>query len=389
MDSKHKMAVLAIGTEVTSGQILNSNSKSLSERVSALGFEVVLHMTVPDESDLIQQSLEWLSTRCRTILITGGLGPTTDDITRKAVADFCGKELIWDESAWGAVVEYLNSFGRVPLESHKQQCFFPSNSKVLKNKAGTANGFIVKKNEGCELIVLPGPPSEIESIWNEELKSYLQSQSPHSDYFLKTWMCLGKPESELEEIAQRVFKGLLESEEVKLGYRIFGPYVELKAWFQSSISKPEFQKVVFKVEEELKPWLKATDGADLLTQLVDMIALKKVRVHFVDKTQQRFFSERILSYVRKNPQHSLVVNQQFDLSPNSEKNSEFFQKNQDLIFLVFEEKDSGYLAKIVEWTCSFSFPLETPFKTSQKSRAERYATELAFEVWSRELSHRD
>ena len=136
-----KASVLAIGTELTNGQILNKNAATISQKLKTFGLQTELHLTVPDNHKLMLESMRYLEAQSDLIFITGGLGPTSDDFTRDVVSTWVGKPLQFDENSWNQIVQRLTVRGLQVREIQRQQCFFPEGSEILQNKEGTANAF--------------------------------------------------------------------------------------------------------------------------------------------------------------------------------------------------------------------------------------------------------
>ncbi len=249
MAKKNKVAVLAIGTEVTSGQIVNRNSAWLSEQMEELGFESLVHISVPDDHDLMIDGLKKCTEHAEFVFTTGGLGPTTDDFTRDVIAEFVGKKLLFDATSWEKIASKMRHMGRPLLESQKQQCYFPEGALVLNNSAGTANAFFMEM-PNYKLTVLPGPPSEVAAIWDFQLGEVLaRFADKKSQAVLNKWNCMGKPEAELAEIVERLVKG----SRLKTGYRLNAPYVEIKLWCESNDLASQ-QTYIDQVEGALKEW---------------------------------------------------------------------------------------------------------------------------------------
>src|SRR6185312_1777937 len=123
--SNMKTSILSIGTELTSGQILNSNAQWIAARLKDFGVLNSLQLTVPDERDQMLRGLEYCAQDIDVIFITGGLGPTTDDFTRLIIAEWSGKKLLWNEESWQHIVQRLSSRGRDIKDIQKQQAYFP------------------------------------------------------------------------------------------------------------------------------------------------------------------------------------------------------------------------------------------------------------------------
>ncbi len=158
-----RAAILNIGSELLVGHTLNTHANYLSKELNDLGYSVYYHLTVGDNRDRILSALEFLGEASDLILCTGGLGPTVDDITREVVADFCGVELLEDSESMNDILSFFETNNYQMTPNNKLQAFFPKGSKILKNKVGTAPGFIVNKGK-TSILALPGPPRELYSM---------------------------------------------------------------------------------------------------------------------------------------------------------------------------------------------------------------------------------
>lgn len=138
-----KASLIAVGTELTTGQIFNKNGSWLSQRLKNLGVEVTCHLVVPDDKAEMLRAMDFCS-NSDLVFVTGGLGPTSDDFTRDVIAEKAKAKLIFDESSWKHVTDRLTSRGYTVKEIQRQQCFFPEGSTILQNSQGTANGFLLK-----------------------------------------------------------------------------------------------------------------------------------------------------------------------------------------------------------------------------------------------------
>jgi nicotinamide-nucleotide amidase len=236
--------IIAVGTEITDGQITNSNSQWLSQKLQDLNIDVSLHLSAPDTPLLIHKTLELATEQTDLIFVCGGLGPTSDDLTRNVISDFLKLPLELSASAWIEVQEKLQSRNVIVRETHQQQCLFPKTAKVLSNTAGLAPGFYMQQ-QTKHYWVLPGPPHEIESIWENGVEQQLRSQFSQTKHLqLTTWLCLGVPESELAHTTEKFFKEY--TFEKKLGYRLQVPYVEIKLWHDPNNSEAQLAVTEFK-----------------------------------------------------------------------------------------------------------------------------------------------
>lgn len=261
-----RAGILTIGTEVSNGQIVNGNAAWVANQLIDLRIEPAWHLTVADNAADIRDALETLQRRCSLLIVTGGLGPTTDDITRQVVSDWIGDSLRFDEAAWQHIEDRFATMGVTPPESNRQQCFFPSQARILNNRKGTAHGFRFEAQSKGKIIgfCLPGPPEEIRAIWSDHIAGELRGLAVESDATrLFRWQCLGLSESGLGELVEDMIKG----SSLVSGYRPHLPYVEVKIWCKES----EFSREKHRIESldaALARWTLARDDDDCLDRLV-------------------------------------------------------------------------------------------------------------------------
>ncbi|MGE0632426.1 MAG: molybdopterin-binding protein, partial [Pseudobdellovibrionaceae bacterium] len=118
-------ALISIGTEVVTGQIVNTNLTMLAMKLDSLGINSVFHLSLPDEKQQMEEGLSWISEQINFVFITGGLGPTSDDFTREVVTNWLGLPLIYDSPSWDWINKRLTERGARVREHQKQQCYFP------------------------------------------------------------------------------------------------------------------------------------------------------------------------------------------------------------------------------------------------------------------------
>lgn len=169
-----KCEILSVGTEILLGDILNTNSRYLSNELANLGIDVYYHQVVGDNRERILSALNEAFSRSDIIITTGGLGPTKDDMTKELVAEFLGMDMYLHEESLKKIEDYFKKMGRIPVKSNEKQAYFPKEAIILENNNGTAPGAIFEK-DGKAIIVLPGPPKEIEPMFNESVRKYLES----------------------------------------------------------------------------------------------------------------------------------------------------------------------------------------------------------------------
>jgi nicotinamide-nucleotide amidase len=215
-------AILSIGTELTRGEIDNTNASWLAARLVALGLEVVSIEAAPDEAALIAASLERLATLAEVVVCTGGLGPTTDDLTTEVVAAWLGVPVERDEASLAAIVERFTRAGRVMSPSNVKQADFPAGAEILKNPHGTAPGFRVQRG-ACALFFMPGVPREMKPMF-DSFVAPSAARSVRGAFQQVRLRCFGLPES----VVNDRLSGLAEQHQVNIAYRAHFPEIEVK-----------------------------------------------------------------------------------------------------------------------------------------------------------------
>ncbi|HKO91698.1 MAG TPA: CinA family nicotinamide mononucleotide deamidase-related protein [Polyangiaceae bacterium] len=217
-----RAAVLCIGTELTRGEIHNTNATWLAERLTALGLEVTLLESVADDPAAITRALDRVSHDTRLVAATGGLGPTTDDITSATVAAWLGVPQRRDTQVLAALEARLARAGRQLTASNSQQADFPEAAQILDNPHGTAPGFGVVRG-ACQLFFMPGVPREMRPMFESFIAPVAQSLLRGAQHQIRL-RCFGVPESMLND----QLAGLEASHGVRVAYRAHFPEVEVK-----------------------------------------------------------------------------------------------------------------------------------------------------------------
>ncbi|ADU30688.1 competence/damage-inducible protein A [Evansella cellulosilytica] len=165
--------IIAVGSELLLGQIVNSNAKYLSEQLSYLGINIYYHSVVGDNdrrlSDVVKGSMD----RSDIIILTGGLGPTKDDLTKESVANTIGKTLVYDRETELKIENYFKQREREMTENNRKQAVILKGATVFPNDHGLACGMAVKV-DGTTIILLPGPPSEMKPMFENYVIPYLR-----------------------------------------------------------------------------------------------------------------------------------------------------------------------------------------------------------------------
>ena len=166
--------LISIGNELLSGRTLNTHGQDLGASLSAIGLQLVRDTTIPDDIPIIQSAVTEALERTDLVFISGGLGPTVDDITRDALGGLLGRKIVLHQPT----VDYLHSWyakrNRTMTAAGERQALVLENAMVLPNSVGAAPGQRIELPEGKILFVMPGPPTEFNAILNEELIPWLK-----------------------------------------------------------------------------------------------------------------------------------------------------------------------------------------------------------------------
>lgn len=175
--------VINIGSELLLGEIINTNAAFISTRLTNIGIDCYYQSTVGDNFDRIKSVLDIALTRSDILIITGGLGPTDDDITMQAVAEFFNANLILDQNTLEKIENFFKSLKREMHPANKKQALIPQGSIVIENPAGTAPGIVWEiNNYGPDrikkvILIFPGVPHELEAMWENSAENYLKQYS--------------------------------------------------------------------------------------------------------------------------------------------------------------------------------------------------------------------
>lgn len=171
-----KTEILCVGTELLLGDIVNTNAAYLSRELALLGVEVYHHTVVGDNPQRLAQALNIAFSRSDTVVMTGGLGPTYDDLTKETVADYFHCPLKLHQPSLNAIEDYFARTGRELTENNKKQAMLPEGCTVFPNSCGTAPGFALTV-ESKTAILLPGPPIEMTAMFELSVRPYLEKRS--------------------------------------------------------------------------------------------------------------------------------------------------------------------------------------------------------------------
>lgn len=188
--------IICVGTELLLGNIVNTNAAFLSEKLAYLGINCYFQTVVGDNRDRLLSVINTALSRADILIFSGGLGPTEDDLTKETVAEALGKKLIRDKRAEQEIADYFALRGRIPTDNNWKQADVIEGCEILYNKNGTAPGIFVSEGEKT-VILLPGPPLELKSMFTDSVMPKLQ-QKCGQVFYSETVKIVGPGESSVE-----------------------------------------------------------------------------------------------------------------------------------------------------------------------------------------------
>ncbi|WP_208442103.1 isocitrate/isopropylmalate family dehydrogenase [Bartonella raoultii] len=249
-----RAAVITVGDELLSGQYLNTNLQDLSQSLEKRNIQVTRHFVCADQLQQMCETVIACLGQEDLIIISGGLGPTSDDKTRDAVAKAVEQPLVHHEDVWQTIKGQLGLLGIAPDSNNARQALFPETAKVLDNPTGTAPGFYLSC-EGSSLVVLPGPPTQALAL----LEDYLQHIEKDSSFVSRVqyaWTLIGIDESSIAHWVDCHF----ENEPFERHFLWKSPYVLVQLVGQSST--PLAKHLIEEFENHFRPYLV---GAEITT----------------------------------------------------------------------------------------------------------------------------
>ena len=164
--------LISVGTEILLGDILNTDAQFLSIELAKLGISVIHQSTVGDNRERLLEQLNEAAKRSDIIILSGGLGPTPDDLTKEVCCEFFGKEMLLHEPTVEKIRNYFSAKGMEMTQNNLKQAMFPKDSVIFPNNNGTAPGMAIEK-DGIHILVLPGPPRELKPMFKDSALPYL------------------------------------------------------------------------------------------------------------------------------------------------------------------------------------------------------------------------
>ncbi|MHB1391851.1 MAG: competence/damage-inducible protein A [Clostridia bacterium] len=198
-----KSEIVAVGTELLLGDIVNTNAQYLSRKLADLGIDVFYHLAVGDNLQRLSDTIKTSLQRCDLVITSGGLGPTVDDLTKEGVADALGLKLLPDEASIKKIENFFKAIDRPMTANNLKQGYIPEGATILENNNGTAPGVLIEK-DGKIVIMLPGPPKELYPMFEDKVLPYLRTKV-HCTIKSRMLRVIGVGESAAEDMLKEIF----------------------------------------------------------------------------------------------------------------------------------------------------------------------------------------
>lgn len=261
-----KAEILTIGDELLRGEIIDSNKSFLSDRLLSLDIETRFHTSVCDDPDDMIDAFRRAAERSDVVLVSGGLGPTRDDLTCEVLARTLGRKLVLDEDALETLRAFFRNVGREMAENNAKQAYFPEGAEILPNPIGTAPGFLVQEDGAC-FLCMPGVPRELYRMMDEQVLPRLAERRGDGRVVRATLLrTFGMGESNLDE----ELSDIAASGDVVLGFRTSFPDNYLRPLARGDSveeAERELARVCDAIRERLGPLVYA-EGDETLPAVV-------------------------------------------------------------------------------------------------------------------------
>lgn len=287
-----KAEILCVGTELLLGDIVNTNAAFLSRELAGLGINVYHQTVVGDNSDRLKESLKEALENNDIVITSGGLGPTYDDLTKETAAELLGLELKFDEISMNHIEEYFKKINRPMTPSIKKQAYIPDGALAIKNDCGTAPGIYIEKN-GRVLVLLPGPPREIEPMFINYVSPLLQKLTGNT-MFSRT--------VHIFDIGESMVETMLKDMMTTLTNPTVAPYAKdgevLLRVTAAAENKEKAEKMINPVIKQIKSVIGSEniygiDTGNLQTALVHKLKEKRLKIATSESITGGLVSKRI------------------------------------------------------------------------------------------------
>ncbi len=282
--------IVSVGTELLLGDIVDTNAQYLSRELASMGIAVLRRSTVGDNAVRLRETVELALSRSDIVLLTGGLGPTADDITKEVCAGVMGFALVRDGEAERAMRAFFRTRGRPMPESNLKQADVPQGGIVFQNDHGTAPGMAMERDGKC-VILLPGPPNEMRAMFTDKVRPYLAAKTT-GVIVSHTVRTMGIGESDM---AERVAPLLRGSNPTVAPYAKQGEALLRVTAFADTDEQAQrlMAPALSQIREILGDYIYGVDVEDIQHAVVQALLEKKLHVATAESCTAGYIAKRI------------------------------------------------------------------------------------------------
>lgn len=291
-----RASIVAVGSELLTPFRVDTNSLLITERLNAIGYDVRLKAVVGDDIADIASVFERAMTEADLVVMTGGLGPTEDDLTREAVARVLGRTLEIDERIVEGLKERFAKRGVRMTDNNRRQAMVPNGAIVLENPNGSAPGLLLT-HERTDVVLLPGPPRELEPMLDALIRGRLASRAGGAALFRRVLRITGRPESEVDAIAQPIYSKWL-TEPVAISTTILAALGQLELHLTASArnraeADAALDRATSLLQEALGPSVYSTNGRPLEAVVGEMLRERGLTVAAAESCSGGLLTSRL------------------------------------------------------------------------------------------------
>lgn len=283
--------IICVGTELLMGDVLNTNASVIAAELAMLGINCYYHTVVGDNPARLKDTVLKALDRSDLIVLTGGLGPTYDDLTKEVVSDALGLSMHFDTEIYKGIEDYFSRMGRVPTKNNERQAFVPSGATVLVNHHGTAPGILIE-HLGKRIILLPGPPHELKAMFDESVYPFLISLNEKRIVSRRIYL-FGIGEAAVEE--------LLETQMRTMSNPTIAPYagadglhLRITAAAQTEdIAYKMIEPVINEVLQLLNEYVIGIDIVSFEKVVLDALVNRNLTISIAESCTGGYLSERL------------------------------------------------------------------------------------------------